>query len=72
MAHHRKTEADTDPDEAVADSRETGGVPDETHANQNSTTDTTPTPDYVGRIAGDDVGYAEETGAERRAEAEQQ
>jgi hypothetical protein len=64
-----KTESDVDTDEQVATSRDIGGVSDPDAPDQASTTGTTPTPEYVGRIAGDDVGYAEETGAERRAEA---
>ena len=63
-----KAEPDVDADDARADSRDTGGVPADDDANEASTTSTTPKGDYVGRIAGDDVGYAEETGAERRAE----
>ena len=35
-----------------------------------STTATSDTDEYVGRVAGDDVGYAGETGAEARAEAD--
>ena len=41
---------------------------DPTKPDQASTTGTTPDAEYVGRIAGDDLGYAGETGAERRAE----
>ena len=44
---------------------------DEGKPDQGSTTGTTPDGEYVGRVAGQDVGYAGETGAERRAEAEQ-
>lgn len=64
-----KAEADTQSDEAVASSRETGGV-EKDDPNQASTTSTSEDAEYVGRIAGDDLGYAEETGAERRAEAD--
>jgi len=39
---------------------------------QASTTGTTPKGVYVGRIAGDDVGFAGETGAERRGEIARQ
>lgn len=62
-------EADVDTDEALANSRDTGGVDDDTKTDQAVTTGTTPKGEYVGRIAGDDLGYAGETGAERRAEA---
>jgi hypothetical protein len=64
---HRRPEPDVDPDPARADSRETGGVPDPEKPDQASTTGTTPDEEYIGRIAGDDPGYSEETGAERRA-----
>ena len=63
-----KSEPDTEADPHVAGSRDTGGVEDDSDPNQGSTTSTTPDGEYVGRIAGDDVGYAGETGAERRAE----
>lgn len=62
-------EADVADDGALANSRDTGGV-DDSRPEHASTTSTTPDDEYVGRIAGDDVGYAEETGAERRAEAD--
>jgi hypothetical protein len=65
---HDKAEDDTSTDTARADSRETGGVSDPAKPDQGSTTGTTPDDEYVGRVAGQDVGYAEETGAERRAE----
>lgn len=60
-------ETDTATDEHLAGSRATGGLDDQ-HDDQASTTGTTETPEFVGRVAGDDVGYAGETGAERRAE----
>jgi hypothetical protein len=62
-----KAESDTDADPARVDSRDTGGVPDASKPDQASTTGTTPDDEYVGRIAGDDPGFAEETGAERRS-----
>lgn len=61
-------EPDVDTDEERVDSRATGGVADRDKPDQGSTTGTTPDDEYVGRVAGQDVGYAEETGAERRAE----
>ena len=65
-----KGEPDTEADEAVAGSRTTGGV-DEKHPNQASTTDTSEDARVrPAGVAGDDIGYAEETGAERRAEAD--
>ena len=66
--HRDKPEPDVDPDDERVDSRNTGGVPDSSKPDQGSTTGTTPDDEYVGRVAGQDVGYAEETGAERRAE----
>ena len=64
---------DVNPDDAQALSRETGGVEDPSQPDQGSTTGTTPNEEFVGRVSGQDVGYAGETGAERRAkwEAEQ-
>ena len=64
-----KAEADTESDDAVATSRVTGGT-DKADPNQASTTSTSKDEEYVGRVAGDDIGYEEETGAERRAEAD--
>jgi hypothetical protein len=60
-------EADVQADDHVASARDTGGVADPGADGQASTTGASVTPEYVGRIAGDDVGYAGETGAERRA-----
>ena len=69
MSHHdEKAESDVETDAARADSRDTGGVSDGSKPDQGSTTGTTPDDEYVGRVAGSDVGYEEETGAERRAE----
>ena len=68
MKRHKSAERDVEPDEGVARTRETGGEPDPEKPDQHTTTGTTPTDEFVGRVAGDNVGYAEETGAERRAE----
>jgi hypothetical protein len=66
----RPSEEDVDPDDAQALSRATGGgesdAPDAT-----GTTGTGLSETFVGRVSGQDVGYAEETGAERRAAEEQ-
>ena len=62
-------EDDVERDDHIANSREHGGVEDASKPDQGSTTGTTPDGEYVGRVAGQDVGYAGETGAERRAEA---
>jgi hypothetical protein len=63
----RPQEEDVEPDDAQALSRATGGVEDPDAPDQASTTGTTPKGEYVGRIAGEDVGYAGEQGADRRA-----
>ena len=70
----RPHEDDVDPDDAEALSRATGGVADPGAPDQGSTTGTTPSEEFVGHAVGQDVGYAEEQGGERRAkwEAEQQ
>jgi hypothetical protein len=64
----RRPEDDVPLDTAVASSRDAGGLPDPDQPDQASTTGTTPSGDYVGRVAGDDVGAFEESGAERRAQ----
>jgi hypothetical protein len=57
----------TDP--ALVSNRATGGEHTELSGDRGSVTGTGQTGEFVGRIAGDDVGYAGETGAERRAQA---
>ena len=69
-ADPRPSEEDVDPDDAQALSRATGGGPSD-QPDAGSTTGTGESETFVGRVAGQDVGYAGETGAERRA-AEQQ
>lgn len=68
----RPGEDDVDRDDHEALSRATGGVPDEDAPDQHSTTGTTPDDTYVGRVSGQDVGYAGQTGAEKRAECERE
>jgi hypothetical protein len=46
------------------------GDEDEIRFNRDQATNREPDDEYVGRVAEDDVGYAEETGAERRAAEE--
>lgn len=72
MRRRKSAERDVAPDENVARTRETGGVPDPETPDQHSTTGTTPSDEFVGRAAGQDVGYTEQTGAERRAEEDPQ
>ena len=66
----RPGEDDVDRDDAQALSRATGGG-DSDEPDASSTTGTGESDTFVGRVAGQDVGYAEETGAERRAAAQQ-
>ena len=66
----RPGEADVDRDDAEALTRSTGGGPDDAPDGQ-ATTGTGESDTFVGRVAGQDAGYAEETGAERRAAAQQ-
>lgn len=68
--HH--TEDDVAGDGALAQSRATGGLDRDgsTAGDEDgvSTTGVDATGEFVGRVAGDDAGYAGETGAERRAQ----
>ena len=66
----RPGEDDVDRDDAQALSRATGGG-DSDESDALSTTGTGESDAFVGRVAGQDVGYAGETGAERRAAAQQ-
>ena len=65
-----KAESGVDADPARVDSRATGGVSDPSAVDEGSTTGSTPSGEYVGRVAGQDAGYEEEQGAERRAAAD--
>jgi hypothetical protein len=65
-----KGESDVAADPNVAGSRDTGGIDDPRQPDQASTSGTTVTPEFVGRLAGDDAGYEGETGAERRKAGE--
>lgn len=60
-------EGDAGHDPRSVASRVAGGVHQQLDADRGSTTGTGVTDVHVGQIAGDDLGYAEETGAERRA-----
>ena len=66
----RPGEDDVDRDDAEALTRATGGGSDEPDAS--STTGTGDSGEFVGRVSGQDVGYAGETGAERRAAVDQE
>jgi hypothetical protein len=63
----RPHEEDVRPDDEQALSRATGGVDNPDMPDQGSTTGTTPSGEFVGRVAGQDVGYAEEQGSDRLA-----
>jgi hypothetical protein len=68
------SEPDIEPDTHLARTRETGGLsdghPDDgTEGDASSTTGTGESEEFVGRVAGRDLGYAGQTGAEARAEA---
>ena len=67
----RPSEEDVDPDDAQALSRATGGG-DSDDPDAGATTGTGESGTFVGRVSGQDVGYAGETGAERRQAAEQE
>lgn len=62
-------DADTGSDDHVAGSRATGGVENPDARDQGSTTGTSPTPEFVGRVAGIDESDVGESGAEARAAA---
>lgn len=66
----RPSEEDVDPDDAQALSRATGGVASDA-PDAAGTTGTGESETFVGRVSGQDEGYAGETGAERRAAAQQ-
>jgi hypothetical protein len=68
----RPGEDDVERDDAQALSRPTGGVPDPDAPDQASSTGTTPNDEGVGHAVGQDVGYAGETGAEKRAQWERE
>jgi hypothetical protein len=67
------SESDVPADRHLARSRETGGrepAPERRRAGDpdgGSTTGTDENEEFVGRVAGQDAGYTEETGAEARA-----
>ena len=65
------SEQDVGQDPGVASSRATGGAHEEHTGDQGSITGTGDTDVFVGRAAGLDEGYAGETGAEARREAQQ-
>lgn len=64
-----QSEADVPADSAVVESRDRGGNAAAEDPDALSTTGTGDTDEFVGRVAGDDLGYSGETGAERRQAA---
>jgi hypothetical protein len=71
---HGTSEPDVEVDPHLARSRETGGSADghpagRAEGDTSGTTGTGEGEEFVGRVAGRDLGYAGETGAEARAEA---
>jgi len=68
---HELGQDDAPADTGVAASRPQGGDPGHQAGDRHSTTGTTPTETFVGRAGGDDLGYAGQTGAEARAEADE-
>ncbi|WP_432936286.1 hypothetical protein ACQPXM_22680 [Kribbella sp. CA-253562] len=66
---HDLNEDDAPADTDVAMTRETGGA---ANGGTQATTGTGANETFVGRAAGQDEGYAGETGAEARAEAERE
>ena len=69
-----RSESDVAADQHLARTRETGGEPtghpdDRSAGDAPATTGTAEGQEFVGRVAGRDLGYAGETGAEARAEA---
>ncbi len=56
-------------DPTLASNRAVGGEHADLSGDRGSVTGTGRTEEFVGRVAGDDLGYAGETGAERRAQA---
>lgn len=63
-------ESDVESDKRVARSRKIGGRPDGSEPDAGSSTGTTENETFVGRAAGQDEGYDEQTGAEARAAEE--
>lgn len=63
----RKAESDVEPDPGRVDTRAVDGGVDPGGPNRATSTGSMPNQEFVGRIAGSDLGYADETGAERRA-----
>ena len=68
---HTDRPEDVAPDPGLASSRATGGEHRHLGGDRGSITGTGETGEFVGQVAGDDLGYAGETGAERRSVTEE-
>lgn len=64
-----RPEQDVAIDPGLASSRATGGLHSQLRGDRGSVAGTGDTGEFVGRVAGDDLGYAGETGAEARSAA---
>ena len=69
MEREYEREGDVETDRGVANSRATGGG-DMAGGDAESTTGTGISEEFVGRAGGQDEGYADETGAEARSDAD--
>jgi hypothetical protein len=67
-AQQEGREADVQHDPAQANRRPTGGADQPGAQDAHSTTGPSANETFVGRVSGEDPGYAGETGAERRAQ----
>ncbi|MGH3097054.1 MAG: hypothetical protein ACRDMV_13790 [Streptosporangiales bacterium] len=67
-----ETEEDVAAPEHQARTRATGGADRPDAEDQNSTTGTPANDTFVGRVSGEDVGYAGQTGAEAREQYERE
>lgn len=65
----KDSESDVPDDPHVAGSRRTGGRDPDGEPDTHSTTGTTESGSFVGRVAGEEADDTDESGAERRAEA---
>lgn len=65
----RSTAEDVAPDPTIAGTRRTGGADTEEHDSA-GTTGTGSSGEFVGEVAGQDEGFAGQTGAEARDESE--
>jgi hypothetical protein len=63
-------ESDVNADQRVARSRDTGGRTPDGEPDEHSTTGTSENDTYVGRVSGDEAGAEGQSGAEARAEAQ--